>query len=394
MESASRDMSVDIFASAVAEVIDEGSLKERLASGEKLVVKLGVDPTSRDLHLGHAVVLHKLRQFQDAGCQTMLVIGDFTASIGDPSGRNATRPVLSKEDIADNMKTYTEQAALILDKTKTKVINNSDWFGKMKLSDFIGYASEVGLATLLEREDFASRLKSHSPINLHELLYPLTQAIDSVELKADVEIGGWDQKLNLLLGRELQKKVGQKPQDIVVTPALVGLDGERKMSKSYDNYIGLTETADQMYGKLMSIQDSLTDSYAECAAFMSREQISNLPLHPRDRKAEVARQVVSLYHSTTLAQTAATNFQQTFGAGKVAKGLSEDVRLAGDDVTLIDAVKHAAAVSASEAYRLIAQNGVRLDGVVVTDPNLMIDVTAISHRLQVGKHRFFELIKE
>lgn len=394
METADQTKQSEIFSYGIVEIIDEEGLRRRLDSGRKLVVKLGVDPTSPDLHLGHAVVLRKLRQFQNAGCEAVLVIGDFTTKIGDPSGRNSTRPVLTEDEIKQNMQTYVDQAYLILDREKTRVVYNSSWLGKMKFADLIKVAMQLNMSTLLEREDFAARLKANEPFSVHEILYPISQAIDSVELKADVELGGWDQRLNLLLGRELQKKMGLTPQEVVIMNPLVGTDGERKMSKSYGNYIGLTESADQMFGKLMSIPDKLTDSYAELAALMSPDQISSLPTHPRDRKASVARSIVALYHGDDAAAQAAERFTKTFSDKSGAGELSDEIAVEGDSITLLDAIKLTAGVSGSEAQRLIAQNAVRLNGEVAVDPGFIIQVGDTGHQLQVGKHRFYELIKE
>ncbi len=390
-----RQTAIDVILNyAVVEIVDGESLKKRLESEEKLVVKLGVDPTSPDLHLGHAVVLRKLRQFQDAGCEAVLVIGDFTTKIGDPSGRNSTRPVLTDDEIKQNMQTYVEQASLILDKDKTKIVYNSSWLATMTFADVITVAMRLNMSTLLEREDFAARLKASEPFGVHEILYPISQAIDSVELKADVEIGGWDQRLNLLLGRELQKKMGQPPQEVLFLNPLVGTDGQRKMSKSYGNYIGLTESPDQMFGKLMSLPDTLIDSYAELAALLSPEQIAALPEHPRDRKVAMAKEVVTLYHGAEKAKAAAAQFRQTFSEKTGAEGLADEVKVEGNTLTLLEAIKLSAGVSGSEAHRLLSQNAIRLDGVVVTDPSTTIDVENKSYHLQVGKHRFYELTKE
>ncbi len=383
-----------IFSYAIVEVIDADNLRARLERGEKLVVKLGVDPTTPDLHLGHAVVLRKLRQFQDAGCEAVLVIGDFTTKIGDPSGRNTTRPILTDEEIKQNLKTYVDQAELILDKERMRIVFNSTWLSKLSLDKFVSFAMQLSLNTLLEREDFAARLKAGVSLGVHELLYPISQAIDSVELKADVELGGWDQRLNLLLGRELQKKMGQPAQDVVIINPLVGTDGERKMSKSYGNYIGLTESPDQMFGKVMSIPDKLTDSYAELAALLTAEEISALPKHPKDRKAAVATKIVELYHGAEAASQAAGRFQKTFSDKSGSGELADSINVDGESITLLDAIKLTASVSGSEAQRLLAQNAVRLDGEIVTDPGQIIQVNGGTHQLQVGKHRFYELTKE
>jgi len=394
MEDTNTSADSAIFSYGVVEIIDATNLRARLDRGEKLIVKLGVDPTTADLHLGHAVVLRKLRQFQEAGCQAVLVIGDFTSKIGDPSGRNTTRPVLTDEEVKQNMVTYIEQAALILDKKTTKIVFNSSWLDKLAFPKLIKMAMSLSLNSILDREDFAARLKAGVPLGVHELLYPISQAIDSVELKADVELGGWDQRLNLLLGRELQKKMGQSPQDIVLMNPLIGTDGERKMSKSYGNYIGLIESSDQMFGKLMSVPDKLTDQYAELAALLTKEEIAALPHHPRDRKAAVATKIVALYHGLDAAKQAASQFQQTFSDKKGVGDLADAIAVEGDEITLLEAVKLTAGVSASEAQRLISQNGIRLNGEVVTDQGQKIRVNGAPQQLQVGKHRFYELTKE
>ncbi len=386
---------INVFDSTVAEVIEQTNLEKRLKGNRPLIIKLGVDPTSPDLHLGHAVVLRKLRQFQDLGHVAALVIGDFTAQIGDPSGRNSTRPVITKEEIGHNLKTYIDQAKLILNMDKAKVMHNSVWLSKITLSDFIRTAAQVSVNTLLERDDFSDRLKDNQSLLLHELIYPVSQAIDSVELKADVEIGGWDQRLNLLMGRELQKKMGQVPQEIVILKPLIGLDGERKMSKSLGNYIGLTEDSDNMFGKLMSIPDKLIMSYAELAAGLSSQEIENLPEHPRDAKATVAEKIVSLYHSSEDAKMAVERFKKTFSERQGGDSLADEVAVKGvERLTLVEAVRLSAGVSGSEASRLIGQKAVKINGETVEDPNFIIDVGTTSYQLQIGKHRFYELTKE
>ncbi|QQG49987.1 MAG: tyrosine--tRNA ligase [Candidatus Berkelbacteria bacterium] len=395
MASDDNNLESEVFTYGVAEIIDQDSLRRRLSAGKPLKVKFGVDPTTPDLHLGHAIALRKLRQFQELGHHTVLLIGDFTTMIGDPSGRSATRPVLSEDEIKANMETYISQAKLIIDPEKTEVRFNSEWLSKKSYADFIKIATQVSLQTLLEREDFSERIKNNQPLALHELFYPVTQGIDSVEMEADVEIGGWDQRLNLLMGRELQNKFGQTPQEIVVTKPLLGVDGERKMSKSYGNYVGLTEPPHEMFGKVMSIPDKLTDSYAELAALMNESERSGLPEHPRDKKVAVAKKIVELYHGVEVANLAAQNFDRAFSKGEVVSELANEVLISGvTSITILEAVKHASGVSASEAARLIDQGGVKLDGQVVADANLTVDVSGATHRLQIGKHRFYELVKE
>ncbi|KKU44560.1 MAG: Tyrosine-tRNA ligase [Berkelbacteria bacterium GW2011_GWA2_46_7] len=383
----SRDL---VLTWAVAEIINKASLVKRLESKKKLVVKFGVDPTKPDLHLGHALSLHKLRQFQELGHDTILLIGDFTTKIGDPSGRNSARPVLTDDEIQANLKTYIDQAKLIIDPKKTKIRFNSEWLSKVSYADFIKVAMQVSVQTLLEREDFANRMTSGHSLALHELFYPITQALDSVVMKADVEIGGWDQRLNMLMGRELQKKSGQPPQDVVAMKALVGTDGERKMSKSFDNYVGLTESSDQMFGKLMSIPDQLTDQYAELAAFLGSDEIKALPKHPRDRKARVAEKIVELYHGGSAANKALQNFNQTFRDKKVANHMASELLFSQESVLLLHAVAEASQCSNTHAGRLIEQGAVKLNGVKMMDPNFEIMLTG-ELMMHIGKHAFRKL---
>lgn len=381
-----------IFDPSVAEIIERTSLERRLASGDKLVVKLGVDPTSKDLHLGHAVVLRKLKQFQELGHRVVLVIGDFTAMIGDPSGRNTSRPVLTSKEVKENMKTYVDQAKLILNLDKVDIVYNSKWLGPMKLSDLLSVASLVSVNSLLEREDFSKRIAGNQPLGLHELLYPVSQALDSIELKADIELGGWDQRLNLLMGRELQKKMNQKPQEVVIMHPLIGLDGERKMSKSLGNYIGISESPDQMFGKLMSVTDELIEDYATLAAGLTLEEVGNLPNHPRDAKAVVAQKIVEIYHGLDKAKKASDNFQRVFRDKEGAEGLAKKVPLGTGDLSLVSAVRQAAEISGSEALRLVGQKAVKLNGKVIDDPTHSVKIDAKGQTLQVGKHRFYNLV--
>lgn len=377
----------------VQEVIEPKVFADTIEDGHPLVVKLGVDPTSKDLHLGHAVVLRKLKQFADLGHQTVLVIGDFTAGIGDPAGVKTSRPVLSREQIRENMATYLEQAGKILDLERTKVSYNSEWLDQMKLADLLAFANRIGVSTIIERDDFKARLEANEFIGLHELLYPLVQAIDSFHLKADIEIGGWDQRLNLLMGRELQKKCDQAPQQVVLMKPLVGLDGERKMSSSYGNYIGLTETADQMFGKIMSIRDEQTAQWAELAGWMSGEAVEQLKdKHPKDAKIQVAQAVVSLYYGSYEATKTSERFTQTFGNKEVNTRLAESVSTLDNnrEVTVVELIAKQMQISKSEATRLIQQGAVRLMGHAVTDPN-MTPAKYKEQVLQVGKHRFFRL---
>ena len=378
---------------AVAEIIEQASLTRRLASGKNLVIKLGIDPTSRELHLGHAVVLRKLRQFQELGHKVVLIIGDFTALIGDPSGVNVTRPALTRAQIQDNMATYMEQAGKIIDLKKTEIVYNSKWLGKITLTTFIDIASKVSLNGLVEREDFAKRLAAGRQVALHELIYAVAMAIDSVELKADIELGGWDQRLNLLLGRELQKKLGQTPQDLVIIKPLLGSDGVRKMSSSLGNYVGLTDSPDQMFGKLMSIPDALIVHYAELAALMGTEAEIKSALkgvHPREQKALVAGKIVELYHGPIAAKKALENFNQMFRDKKVADHIASELMFSEKSISLLRAVAEAAECSNSQAGRLIEQGAIELNGVRQTDPNFTIELTG-ELLLRVGKHTWRKL---
>ncbi|MEK9167195.1 MAG: tyrosine--tRNA ligase [Patescibacteria group bacterium] len=382
-----------VLAWAVAEIIESASLTRRLKENKKLIVKLGIDPTSRELHLGHAVVLRKLRQFQDLGHRAVLIIGDFTALIGDPSGVNITRPALTSAQIKDNMATYLEQAGCILDLKKAEIVYNSKWLSKINLANFIDIASKVSLNGLVEREDFAKRLKSGKQVALHELIYAVAMAIDSVELKSDIELGGWDQRLNLLLGRELQKKFGQTPQDLVIMRPLIGLDGARKMSSSLGNYIGLTDSSDQMFGKVMSIPDSMIVHYGELAALMGAESVVKTKLkniHPREQKVLVASKIVELYHGTSAAKKALQNFNQTFRDKKVADHMASELLFSQESISLLHAVATSSQCSNTHAGRLIEQGAVKLNGVKMMDPNFEIKLRG-ELILHIGKHTFHKL---
>ncbi|HSX42166.1 MAG TPA: tyrosine--tRNA ligase [Candidatus Saccharimonadales bacterium] len=381
----------EILTWGIQEIITEGELNLLLASERPLNIKLGVDPTSPDLHLGHAVVLRKLKQFQELGHQCYLVIGDFTASIGDPSGRQNARPVLSEAEIRANMETYLKQAELVLDVQNTHIIYNSEWLQPLTLGSFIGTAMQVSLNTLIEREDFANRLKNKESVGFHELFYPIVQGIDSVHLEIDVEIGGWDQRLNMLMGRELQKKLGKQPQAVICMKPLLGLDGVKKMSKSFGNYVGLSEPADQMFGKLMRIPDSIIKDYAVLAAVMDDAQVKKLEPHPREAKAEVAAQIVALYHGQEVADQAESIFNKTFRDKQLDPSLVKKVDSPDSEITVIQAVVIATHESSSEARRLIEQGAVRLGKKVANNPTTKINLTTGPAALQIGKHRFYEL---
>jgi tyrosyl-tRNA synthetase len=369
------------------EIIGEAELKKALASGKTLKIKLGLDPTTADIHLGHAVVIQKLRQFQDLGHQVIFLIGDFTASVGDPSGNNKTRPILSEIEIAKNLETYIKQASKILDTDKAQVLRNSEWLKPMTLGQFVQYTMLVTVNNLVEREDFSKRLKGNQSVSLHEFIYPLLQGIDSVFLKADVEIGGTDQRLNMLMGRELQKKLGQKPQAVITMPLLIGTDGEMKMSKSKGNYIGVDESPNQMFGKLMRIPDSLTNQYGESQGV----DMTPAPDSPRDRKAYMAEKIVELFHGAEAAERALDDFDKTFRQKIIAEDLVEQVDIAERDLPLIQIVAQVTGSSGSDARRLIEQNGIKVNGETISDPTHKIHIGNTTTRLQVGKRRFFEL---
>ena len=386
-----------LLSKGVEEVIKRDSLEKKLRAGKKLRIKYGADPSAPDLHLGHSVCLWKLKEFQDLGHQVIFIIGDFTGLIGDPSGRDKTRPALSKEEIEKNAKTYFEQAGKILDIKKIEIKKNSQWFSKMDLADFLKLAGQFTLARIIERDDFSQRLKKGIDIGFHETIYPLLQAYDSIMVKADVEDGGRDQKFNLLAGRELQKKMGQPEQDLMLFPLLVGADGKKKMSKSLGNYIGLTESANEQYGKIMSISDDLIFHYFELCARLSQEEIKEIKketdsgrLNPRDAKARLAREIVSLYHGKTAAEKAEKEFIQVFREKKKPTQMPVQKIKAGKWNVLDLLFKLKLAPSKSEAKRLIEQGGVKIDGRVVKDWKVEIQIKD-GLVAQVGKRKFVRL---
>jgi tyrosyl-tRNA synthetase len=362
------------------------------ATGKPLRIKLGLDPTAPDLHLGHTVVLNKMRQLQDLGHTVIFLIGDFTAMIGDPSGRNATRPPLTREQIEANARTYFEQASLVLDAARTEIRYNSEWSDPLGARGMIQLAARYTLARMLERDDFTRRFKGGVPISVHELLYPLMQGYDSVALESDLELGGTDQKFNLLVGRELQKEYGQEPQCILTMPLLEGLDGVEKMSKSKGNYVGITDRPDDMFGKLMSISDTLMWRYLELLSARSHEELAQLKAdcdagaNPRDAKVSLAREMVARFHGAAAAEAAQANFDARFRQGAMPTEI-EEVALAGAPMGIAQVLRQAGLVpSASEANRNIEQGGVRIDGERVSDKGLQLP--AGSYVVQVGKRRF------
>jgi tyrosyl-tRNA synthetase len=389
------DHHLSVFRRGADELLVESELRAKLAHNRPLVVKEGFDPTRPDLHLGHTVQFNKLRQLQDLGHHIVFLVGDFTTLIGDPTGRNVTRPPLSADEVAANAKTYTDQAFLILDRDRTEVAFNSKWLGALGADGMIRLAAKYTVARMLERDDFAKRYAALQPIAIHEFLYPLAQGYDSVALKADVELGGTDQKFNLLVGRELQRHYGQAPQCILTLPLLEGLDGVSKMSKSLDNYIGITEDASSMYGKLMSISDTLMWRYYELLSFRSAGEIAALRReceegrNPRDAKVMLAMEIVARFHSQQAAEAARADFDARFAHGAMPHSMP-DVTLHANaaGLPIAQVAKQAGIVdSTSEALRLIAQRGLKVDGDVVADKSLVIaqGATVI---VQAGKRKF------
>ncbi len=379
----------------VDELLIESEFAQKLArseqSGTPLRIKLGLDPTAPDLHLGHTVVLNKMRQLQDLGHQVIFLIGDFTSMIGDPSGRNATRPPLTKEQVEENAMTYFRQASLVLDAARTEIRYNSEWCDPLGARGMIQLASRYTVARMMERDDFTKRYKSGTPIAVHEFLYPLMQGYDSVALKADLELGGTDQKFNLLVGRELQKDYGQEQQCILTMPLLEGLDGVEKMSKSKNNYIGITEAPNTMFGKLMSISDTMMWKYYDLLSFRSIADIAALKAeveagaNPRDAKVALGKEIVARFHSAAAADDALADFVNR-SKGGIPDEVPE-VAVSGAPMGVAQLLKAAGlCASTSEAMRMVDQGGVRIDGAVVSDKGLQ--VAAGTFVMQVGKRKF------
>ncbi len=390
------DSALELLRRGADEIIQEEELRERLASGRPLRVKAGFDPTAPDLHLGHTVLINKLRQFQTLGHQVVFLIGDFTGMIGDPTGRNKTRQPLTPEDVARNAETYRDQIFRILDPDLTEVAFNSSWMGKMGATDLIQLASRYTVARMLERDDFQKRYTANQSIAIHEFLYPLVQGYDSVALKADVELGGTDQKFNLLVGRELQREYGQPPQVILTTPVLEGLDGVQKMSKSLGNYVGIREPANEMYGKLMSISDDLMWRYFELLSFRLMDEIDGLRRevetgrNPRDVKFLLANEIVERFHDSDAANKAHEEFVSRFQRGAMPSEMPEHTITASepDGQPLVPLLKEIGLVpSTSEALRMLKQQAVRVDGERVEDRELKLP-PGDEYVLQVGKRRF------
>ncbi len=378
------------------ELLVEAEFARKLARSraqkQPLRIKLGLDPTAPDIHLGHTVVLNKMRQLQDLGHTVIFLIGDFTALIGDPSGRNTTRPPLTPEQIKENAKTYYEQASMVLDPERTEIRYNSEWCDKLGSRGMIQLASRHTVARMMEREDFTRRFKGGVPISIHEFLYPLLQGYDSVALKADLEMGGTDQKFNLLVGRELQREYGMESQCILTMPLLEGTDGVEKMSKSKGNYIGITEAPESMFGKLMSISDTLMWRYYELLSFRSMEDIENLQkqvsegLNPREAKVALAQEIVARFHSQQAATDALRAFEARFRDGAIPEDMPEVTVGAGPMGILKILRESGLAASGSEAQRNIEQGGVRVDGQRIEDKGLQLD--AGTYVVQVGKRKF------
>ncbi|MDP9501066.1 tyrosine--tRNA ligase [Bisgaard Taxon 45] len=375
----------------VDEILSEADLIEKLKENRPLRVKLGADPTAPDIHLGHTVVLNKLRQFQQFGHEVIFLIGDFTGMVGDPSGKNTTRPPLSRDDVLRNAETYKQQIYKILDPQKTRIVFNSSWLGELGTEGMIRLTSNYTVARMLERDDFKKRFSHNQPIAIHEFIYPLLQGYDSVALDADIELGGTDQKFNLLVGRELQKSAGQKPQVAITLPLLVGLDGEKKMSKSLGNYIGVAESPSEMFGKVMSISDELMWDWYNLLSFRPLTEIAQLKQdvengrNPRDIKVLLAKEIIARFHSDADAEAAEQEFINRFQKGAIPDEMPEFTFDA--EIGLANLLKEAGLVaSTSEANRMVQQGGVKIDGEKVEDAKLI--VTAGTAVYQVGKRKF------
>jgi len=386
--------SLSLIRRGAEEILREEELEKKLAEGRPLRIKAGFDPTAPDLHLGHTVLLNKLKQFQDLGHEATFLIGDFTGMIGDPTGKNVTRKPLTREEVVENGKTYEQQIYKILDPEKTQIKFNSTWMDAMSPAELIQVAAKHTVARMLEREDFNTRYKSGQPIAIHEFLYPLIQGYDSVALKADVELGGTDQKFNLLVGRQLQESYGQKPQVVLTMPLLEGLDGVQKMSKSLGNYIGIAEPFDEMFGKIMSISDDLMWRYLELLSFTSMAEIAQWKKaceagsNPRDVKVRLGQEIVQRFHGANAARQALENFEARFKQGLIPEDLAEQVLAVPQGGYPIAALLKDLGLTAStsESNRMIQQGGVKLDGERVSDQKLLVQAGG-THIAQVGKRK-------
>ena len=377
------------------EIIEEESLLKKLKEGRPLVVKAGFDPTAPDLHLGHTVLLQKMRQFQQLGHEVCFIIGDFTAMIGDPTGRSEARPPLTKEQVLENAKTYQEQVFKVLDPKRTKILFNSEWLDRLGTRGIIELSAKYTVARMLERDDFTNRFKEGNPIHIHELLYPLLQAYDSVAIKADVELGGTDQKFNLLIGRDIQREYGQEPQVCITLPLLVGLDGKRKMSKSYGNYVGITEEPGSMFGKIMSISDELMWEYYLLLTDYSEEEIKKIKeeWHPMEAKKNLAQMIVQRFHGEEQAQLAREWFEKTYSKREFPES-APLITLDKEEVSALDLLTALGAVSSrNEGRRIIQSGGLRVNLEKVTDPHERIEIEG-ELKVQVGKKKFYRVTTE
>jgi tyrosyl-tRNA synthetase len=384
----------------VAETVVSDSLRKKLASGKKLRVKLGVDPTAPDLHIGHAVPLKKLKEFQELGHQVVLIIGDYTARVGDPTGKSKTRPMLSEEDVKRNAETYLAQAGKILDVKKLEIRWNGEWFSKMTFNDVIALAAQFTVARMTERDDFSKRLKEGTDVHMHELMYPMMQAYDSIMVEADVEIGGTDQKFNILAGRDLQRKMGKPEQDCMfLGPILVGTDGVKKMSKSLGNYVGVSESPEEMFGKIMSIPDGAMRDWFLLATDLDEDEIREIlgaaatgKMNPRDAKARLAKEIIAEYHSKKAAEAAEEKFVALFRKKEVPDAVPELALPAGEHALVDVLVAAKLAASKSEARRVIAEGGVRVAGEVVKDAAATVKAGKKPTLVQKGKRHFVHIV--
>ncbi len=390
---------LEIIRRGAAEILVESELVEQLKLGRPVRIKTGFDPTAPGLHLGHTVLINKMRQFQDIGHEVIFLIGDFTGMIGDPTGKNATRPPLTAAEVRANAKTYTDQVFKILDPQRTKVMFNSEWMGAMSAADLIKIAAKHTVARMLERDDFSKRYAAGQPIAIHEFLYPLIQGYDSVAMKADVELGGTDQKFNLLVGRQLQEAYGQPPQIVLTMPLLEGIGGGDKMSKSLNNYVGINEPADEMFGKLMSISDDLMWRYFELLSFRATAEIARLKAdteagrNPKEVKIELALEIVARFHDETAANAASHAFNRRFAKGELPQDIPEVTVSVGSDGLPLANVLRAAGLtdSTSESHRMVRQGAVRLDGEKIGDSRQILEAGE-DLVIQVGKRRLARVL--
>ena len=389
--------SLELIKRGIDEVLTEDDLVSKLKSKKQLTVKVGFDPTAPDLHLGHTVILNKMRHFQDLGHKVVFLIGDFTGRIGDPSGKNKTRPSLDKEELEKNAKTYSDQVFKILNKDLTDIRFNSEWCEDLGADGIIGLASKYNLGRMLERDDFSKRYKANQQIAIHEFLYPLIQAYDSIALNADVEMGGTDQKFNLLVGRELQRAFDQEPQVCITLPILEGLDGINKMSKSLDNYVGINEDPDEMFGKIMSISDDLMWRWFELLSFRPINEVNELKkevksgMNPRDTKILLAEEIIERFHSKEDAENAKNTFLDRFQKGAKPKDIETFSISLDDDIAIGNLLKESGLVqSTSEAMRLVRQGAVKINDEKIDDPKLSIEKNQ-ELLVQVGKRRFLKI---